>query len=269
MLIFVNIFAPGNPNEITMAIGYGLSGKIRGKLGSSVYRIQSGKQVISEYNPEKTGTKSQGQIVMRAKMAMANNVSRCFPSDLLVGLSRSRATARQTLVGSIVKNATIVPDSENEPWAQFDATKLELSKGAFIPADETTVAMSRITKKVVEATALLPSDYNVENVLFVLLPKVAVTGEFRQALGSISDPVRPNTPAKAVFKVSEVEDYPTTVFNAYAIPIIPNALGRRAEYTELLTADSSAIFTTVAYLYNTRQVNFGKTIYCGSVVSQN
>lgn len=268
MLIFVNIFAPGNQNEITMAIGYGLSGKIRGKLGSSVYRIQSGKQVISEYNPEKTGTKSQGQIEMRAKMAMANNVSRCFPSDLLVGLSRSRAAARQTLVGSIVKNAIIVPDTDNQIWAQFDATKLELSKGTFIPADETAVRMSGITKKIVGVTALLPPNFGENDVLFVILPKVAITGEFKQAIGRMSEPRQAGTPATASIQVSEVENYPTTIFHAYAIPIIPNALGRRAEYSELLTADNSALFSTIAYLYNTRQVNFGKTIYCGSVASQ-
>lgn len=269
MLIFVNIFAPGNQNEITMAIGYGLSGKIRGKLGSSVYRIQSGKQVISEYNPEKTGTKSQGQIEMRAKMAMANNVSRCFPSDLLVGLSRSRATARQTLVGSIVKDATIVPDTNTQIWAQFNANKLSLSKGVSIPTMDETVRMATGTRGIVSVSMLLPPNTKVTHVLFVLLPKVVITGEFKQAVGKVSEFRGHSEPAYADINVSEVETYPTTVYHAYAIPIIPNDLGRRVEYSESLSVDAEALFTTIAYLYNTRQVNFGQTIYLGNVVSEN
>lgn len=269
MLIFVNIFAPGNQNEITMAIGYGLSGKIRGKLGSSVYRIQSGKQVISEYNPEKTGTKSQGQIEMRAKMAMANNVSRCLPSDLLVGLSRSRAAARQTLVGSIVKNATIAPDTVDEVWAQFNAEKLELSKGVFIPSNESSVQMAPLTRTIVTASAVMPHGFDARNVLFVVLPKISITGQFQQAVGRMSDAVYDYDTAHASIKVASEAAYPTTVFFAYAIPIIPNELGRRVDFSELLNADASALFTTIARLYNTRRVNFGQTIYLGSVVSEN
>lgn len=54
---------------------YGLFGKGSGKMGSSVFAISGGEQVVREYNPEVSNPNTQAQIEQRAKFKLLSQLA--------------------------------------------------------------------------------------------------------------------------------------------------------------------------------------------------
>lgn len=263
MLKFFNIFAPEFTNVTTMATGYGLSGKVRGKIGSKVYRIESGKQIISEYNPEKTGVISDSQIQQRAKMSLAVEVSKCFAPSLIVGLSRNRADARRLFRGGIIRNAAVTPVSGGQATASIQANQIVISDGSLMNDTSKTFAYSANHNTVLTATIKFVETNAIDRFMFVVLPKRAITGEFLSAVSVISNVRGLDGAFTATLTYSNNTEMSDLRFFGYAIPIMPNQLGKHIDYSQVLEADSEGVFKVDAVEYLTRQANLGKSIYLG------
>lgn len=58
-----------------MAKIYGINGVLTGKLGSAVYAIRNGEQIVRQYNPSPLNPKSDSQIEARAKLKLLSQLS--------------------------------------------------------------------------------------------------------------------------------------------------------------------------------------------------
>lgn len=263
MLKFFNIFALEFTNVNTMATGYGLSGKVRGKIGSKVYRIESGKQIISEYNPEKTGVVSDTQIQQRAKMALAVEVSKCFAPSLIVGLSRNRADARRLFRGGIIRNAAVTPVSGGQATAHIEANQIVISDGSLMNVVSKSFTYSASRNTILTATIKFVERYDIDKFMLVVLPKRVITGEWLSAVSVLSNIRGLDGSFTASITYSSDTEMSDLRFFGYAVPIMPNQLGKRIDYSQVLEMESEGVFRITAMEYLTRQANLGKSIYLG------
>lgn len=253
----------------TMAKGNAISGKIRGKLGSQVYRIEAGKQIISEYNPTKQDRNSDKQIMQRSKIALANQISRQFDWVDLVGLSTNRKTARNAFVGNMVHHTTAIITSPEQAEATADLSALKLSYGAFVNTDSTNIDNVSESGSVVNSRITFPEDTEVKRYLLYVLPvrdvPNPIMGAFLNRVKGISAEVVGGAACRASAVVNASAVITGITGYAYAVPMIPNTLKKRVIYNTLLTREVANRITAEVQVELARAGMFGDTIFLGSV----
>lgn len=99
----------------------GIIGKGTGKLGSSVFAISGGVQIMREYNPEVSNPNTEAQIAQRAKLKLM--------SQLGAALAPALGFAKMGLVSArnqfVSKSIGLCSFEDNE--AQVDVTELQLT----------------------------------------------------------------------------------------------------------------------------------------------
>ena len=99
----------------------GFVGKGSGKLGSSVFAISGGEQIVREYNPVVSNPNTEAQIAQRAKLKLM--------SQLAAALAPALGFTKQGLVSArnqfVSKNIDLVSYSENS--AEVNVTLLQLT----------------------------------------------------------------------------------------------------------------------------------------------
>lgn len=252
-----------------MAKGYALSGKIRGKLGSNVYRIEAGEQIISEYNPAKQDRKSDKQIIQRSKIALANEISRQFRWHELTGLSTNRSKARRMFVGDIARTATAIMVDESKATATASFEAIKFSRGAFVNVDN--MSINKVADRGTVLNSLLTFSENSGVVRYMLLGLPVrdvpnpITGAFLDGLSSMSGEVVAGQPTTA----QVILNYSTVVTGlhiyAWAVPVIPNTLKKRVIYDKVLDTTTVGQITAEAWVELARADLFGDTIYLGNI----
>lgn len=105
---------------------YGILGKGTGKLGSSVFAISGGEQIMREYNPVVSNPNTEAQIAQRAKLKLM--------SQLAADLSAAIAFQKQGLVSArnqfVAANIGLATFANNEASVDLDALKLTPSSSA-------------------------------------------------------------------------------------------------------------------------------------------
>lgn len=67
-------------NHKTMAIMQGITGKLSGKMGSAVFRVRNGAQVVTQYNPIVKNPDTAGQQEARAKFKLLSQLGAIMES---------------------------------------------------------------------------------------------------------------------------------------------------------------------------------------------
>lgn len=246
-----------------MAIGYGLTGKIRGKLGAQVYRIEAGKQIISEYNPEKQDPKTEGQLKQRARVVEANEISRRFPWECLVGLSPNRTKARQMFVGDIAKKTVVIWQAEKYVGT-FDLSVLELSRGVSVLYDGFTVApIATESSQALTAQFRVPAGSDVVRFLFVTIYNANGMHDLRRAVYALSSEKNSNNTCNASVVLDSVAPITSGSCYSWAVPIYPDTLKKRIEYSGIVGQVVNGVITSDVLVSFARKELFAGTIYLG------
>lgn len=248
-----------------MAKGYGLTGKIQGKLGSSVYRIEAGQQIISEYNPAKTDPQSEKQIKQRTKMTEATRVSRYFPWETIVGYNRNRSKARQEFNSFLAKLATtsVVDDTVR---ATIDLTKIELSKGVPVLLDDWQLTItSPVNTQYVNGSAKVPDGMPVVGFLMVVIFSPDPTTQPYRAYYAISSKPNAMRACSASVELSASGAIHAGMCYAYAIPLVANTLKKRVIYDRIVEVVGGNQLSTEAWVSLARAELFSATYYMGSI----
>lgn len=66
--------------HLTMAIMQGITGKVSGKMGSAVFRVRNGAQVVTQYNPIVKNPDTAGQQEARAKFKLLSQLGAIMES---------------------------------------------------------------------------------------------------------------------------------------------------------------------------------------------
>lgn len=131
-----------------MAKGYSLVGKIKGRLGGAVYRVQDGVQVISERAVTHFNPKSTAQVEHRAKFGLASLVSKQFAYPAIAGWSPKPNIARASLVSSIMKGVTITDDGQGNVTATLDPSQVIISNGRPIPINGVRMSEGDVSTRI-------------------------------------------------------------------------------------------------------------------------
>lgn len=75
----------------TMAIMQGITGKLSGKMGSAVFRVRNGAQVVTQYNPIVKNPDSAGQQEARAKFKLLSQLGAIMESGFGTMATTKRA----------------------------------------------------------------------------------------------------------------------------------------------------------------------------------
>lgn len=249
-----------------MATGTPFFGKVRGKIGGVVLRIEHGKQIVSEYNPEKSGIVTDAQIKQRAKMTLANSVSRALPFECIAGFSPYPSRARRLLVGSLAKLATATMVSQTEARATLNARDIKLSDGVNVLTLRQTINTISVEGHRITISVTFPTDTDAKGFLGIVLFYNNTTQLYERAMYAVSGDINSGGTASAEFILSEGTLPQGLTAYGYAVPFVVNTLEKRCIYENLLMSETAGTFNASVAIAFARHDIFGGTIHVGSVV---
>ena len=100
----------------------GISGKGSGKLGSHVYAINSGEQIVREYQSKVTNPSTEGQVTQRSKFKLMSQLSAAMAPAIAIrkeGLKSAR---------NIFSSINMPFTTESEGVASINLNKVQLTK---------------------------------------------------------------------------------------------------------------------------------------------
>lgn len=114
-----------------MAKSTGGLGQYRGKMGSVVFSVRNGQQIIRNYQPVVTNPKSKEQRTQRAKAVLVGKLSNLIQPEIIVGFSGGSKPARRSKFLSALFNAVTAEVSVTTGTAKaiLNGPELVLSEG--------------------------------------------------------------------------------------------------------------------------------------------
>ena len=100
----------------------GINGKGTGKLGSTVYAINSGVQIVREYNNQVANPNTQAQVEIRSGFKLLSQLSAALKADIAIKKDGLK-TARNQFMG-INKSSTVL----NQGIASINLNRVQLTK---------------------------------------------------------------------------------------------------------------------------------------------
>ena len=100
---------------------YGLFGKGSGKLGSSVFAISSGEQIVREYNPVVENPNTPAQVEQRAKFKLLSQIAAALASIIVIP-KQGLVSARNRFIGLNVGKATYADGTASIEVPSLDIT---------------------------------------------------------------------------------------------------------------------------------------------------
>lgn len=222
--------------HLTMAIMQGFTGKLSGKMGSAVFRVRNGAQVVTQYNPIVKNPASAGQQEVRAKFKLLSQLAAIMES----GFGTMAVTKRAGKSAPTQRNAFM---QLNYPLVVVDMhadaperAKIQLDKIQLTKSDRSLGDMSATNTDVVVNN--IPAGVSAVRFVTVGQRKIEVVD---QATGSFIIKVKP--------EVQKVQDIPVqdgtasiskpdTNSTVLAFGLIPSASGiSKVDFDNIHTPD--------------------------------
>ena len=113
----------------------GITGKVSGKMGSAVFRVRNGAQVVTQYNPIVKNPNSEGQQAARAKFKLLSQLGSIMESGFgTLGVTKRAGKSAPTQRNAFMKlNYGIVSTSDSGDTgvrASIPMEKLKLTSSA-------------------------------------------------------------------------------------------------------------------------------------------
>lgn len=122
-------------NHLPMAIMQGLTGKLSGKMGSAVFRVRNGAQVVTQYNPIVKNPDTAGQQEARAKFKLLSQLGAIMESGfgtmaVTKRAGKSAPTQRNAFMQLNYPLVTVDMTSDVPERAKIEMDKVQLTKSA-------------------------------------------------------------------------------------------------------------------------------------------
>lgn len=220
-----------------MAIMQGITGKVSGKMGSAVFRVRNGAQVITQYNPIVKNPNSEGQQAARAKFKLLSQLGAIMES----GFGTMATTKRAGKSAPTQRNAFM---QLNYPLVAVDMSA-DVPESAKIPMDKVQLTSSsrplgQITSGAA-GVAVIQIPEGVRSVRFV-----EVT--YRQI--QVVDPATGSFIIKVRPEVKKISDIPVSVANGMRVSTYSAAEG------ESLAGNTILAYGLIPSATATSRVNF-------------
>lgn len=140
----------------------GITGKVSGKMGSAVFRVREGQQVVTQYNPIVKNPNTEGQQGQRAKFKLMSQLAAIMsPGIGTMGVINRPARGKGTRRNGFVQKNFALVETETDPeyntvTAKVPMEQLQLTDSfRFLPqinvaasAGGLTVSMSNVPAEV-------------------------------------------------------------------------------------------------------------------------
>ena len=115
-----------------MAKMQGLAGKMSGKMGSVVFRVRAGEQIVTQYNPIVKNPNTQAQSSQRVAFKLMSQVAAAMASAIINRPARQGQSARNRFVQ---QNFPLVDGNQSE--AKIEMASLQLTSSSTYLGDMT------------------------------------------------------------------------------------------------------------------------------------
>lgn len=206
---------------------YGFFGKGSGKLGSSVFAISSGEQIVREYNPVVENPNTPAQVEQRAKFKLLSQLAAALASIIVIP-KQGLVSSRNRFIGLNIGKATF-----EEGKAKFNLNSLDITGGSQ-PFPQINTNFEGVEKTI--GLAASPSA-DVTSVVYIILNRTNDGG-----LSVVTSKVvtEPGNDGLFQAKFDSIPDH----FNIIAYGIRGGISGILAKY-ENLDTDAASIFATL------------------------
>lgn len=247
-----------------MAKGRALCGKIVGRLGSNVFRIQDGEQIISEYRPHIINPKSDAQTMQRAKFALSTSISKQLPYVVIAGWSPRPSVARSAFLRSALNAAQLDNTNPQNPMVAIAAEKLVLSSGRTIPIVASTVAANQQGTQINFSVDVIAGSNLISGLFVAIQFDVATTlcdGAF-WAAATISDN---GTTARATVAIGPNNTQTGKVYQTYFVPIADKTGHIGTKYGDLRYIDARNEYAARVAISLSKDDLYGQSAYLAPV----
>lgn len=112
---------------------YGMAGKGTGRVGSMVYAVRKGEQIVRQYNPNVANPNTRPQVVQRAKFKLLSQLTAAIGNS---GMLFENIPAGRSMRNEFTRrNMGLVTVAAGSDVATVDLAAIELTSGVF-PAPE-------------------------------------------------------------------------------------------------------------------------------------
>lgn len=218
----------------TMAIMQGITGKLSGKMGSAVFRVRNGAQVVTQYNPTVKNPDSAGQQEARAKFKLLSQLGAIMESGfgtmaVTKKAGKSAPTQRNAFMQLNYPLVKVDMSSDVPERAKIEMDKVQLTRSAR-PLGSMSGAASGVSIN------HIPAEVRSVRFVWVVYRQVQVvdpeTGSFiikvRPEVAKVQDsPVREESGVKtASFNAPQGESLQDTTVLAYGLIPTTSGAGR-------------------------------------------
>lgn len=250
-------------NTNDMAKGHAFFGKIRGRIGGAVYRVQNGIQVISEYNPNPLNPKSNKQIVHRAKFSCCSAFSSLLPYAAIAGYSPKPDMARSALMKNLMASVEVDVSDPTDIVAWIVPEKVVLSDGRKISIEDFQTAQG-VDPHELQVEFNISPDAGVDNAIVVAVVfdkrAQAWTGSVVHVIDGIT------TSGEYVAKFDVGIDLTTTnaLISLYAIPIVDYTTYVRTVYGREVKLTTNGDYSTEVLRALSKRDMFCSSVFLGT-----
>lgn len=142
----------------------GIFGKGSGKLGSSVFVVSGGEQIVREHNPRVSNPNTEAQVSQRAKFKLLTQLAATL-APVIVIPKKGMTSARNQFVS---KNFSIVENDGNT--AQVEYEKLQITNGI---ANMAAVEAALVQGTGINVALETSMEGDVDRVIYALFKKTA------------------------------------------------------------------------------------------------
>lgn len=197
----------------------GLTGKGTGKLGSSIFAVNSGEQIVRQYQPNVANPSTEGQVEQRSKLKLMSQLAAAY-AIVLAFRKNGMVSARNQFISKNIVNVTFAGET-----ASINLPAMQLTGGTTaIPVvtaqrDGTTainVALegdaSKICARVVYVAMLKTADGSVQYLDSAVVSTAGTGGTFAGTLAYAAGEV-----VVYAYGIKDVSDNASSIFGNYAV----------------------------------------------------
>lgn len=243
-------------------------GQFTGKVGSVVFSVSDGEQVVKAYQPNVKNPRTSAQLIQRAKINVAGKLSSIVPQSVILGLKGSGRKRRGIFLGNLLRAAQVA-ETNGTYTANIAPADIVLSKGVAVPCVSVTATYGdgAITLSVRKNGALNEAEYSRSSAKYVVIGISNETGYYDfVAEGLITKPEYDSTEAttQGIIVLNDnnhsylVYVIPTTLKDGFGTSVVAGTLNyvNNAVSSELSVNESSAV------------EQYGNSLYIGTVGTQ-
>lgn len=197
----------------------GLTGKGTGKLGSSIFAVNSGEQIVRQYQPNVANPSTEGQVEQRSKLKLMSQLAAAF-SNVLAFRKDGMKSARNLFISKNIVNVSFADSTAtiNLPAMQLTAGSVAIPAVTAVRDGSTALNValagdaSKVCARVVYVAMLKTADGSVQFHDSAVVETAGADGTFAGSLAPAAGEV-----VVYAYGIKDVSANAASIFGNYSV----------------------------------------------------